>query len=91
MRALQDKVHRDAAVLSEAVRGLDDPAAITSRLRAFLKIENQRLKMAHRSGAPGWQTAAARSLVVDEVAKCAFEASSWPAPDGAAGGSLRGR
>lgn len=82
MRTLQDKVHRDAAILSEAVRGLDDPAAITSRLRAFLKVESQRLKMAHRSGATGRQTAAARSLVVDEVVKCAFEAASWPGDGG---------
>ncbi|HEV2863487.1 MAG TPA: [protein-PII] uridylyltransferase [Pyrinomonadaceae bacterium] len=82
MRALNDKVRKDAALLSEAVAGLDDPAAITSRLRAFLKLENQRLKMAHRSGAAGRQTAAARSLVVDEVVKCAFESASWPGDGG---------
>jgi [protein-PII] uridylyltransferase len=57
-------------------RPLGDAAAISRELRSFLKIEDQRLKIAHRCGAPGLQTAAARSAVLDLVVQRACEAAS---------------
>ena len=78
MRAIHDKVLTHAALLTGRVEQLSDPREITARLRTFLKIESQRLKMAHRCGASGRQTATARSLVLDQAVRCAFLAASWP-------------
>jgi [protein-PII] uridylyltransferase len=50
--------------------------AISRGLRTFLKIEDHRLKMAHRCGNPGMQTAAARSAVVDLVVQRAYQAAT---------------
>ena len=82
MRAIRDKVLTHAATLAGSVELLSDPAEITARLRAFLKVENQRLRMEHRRGAGGRQTAAARSLALDEVVRCAFGAAGWPGDGG---------
>jgi len=49
-----------------------DPAEISRQFRAFLKIEDQRLKMVHRRGAPGIETAAARCSVLDVIVKRAY-------------------
>ncbi|MDX6497428.1 MAG: [protein-PII] uridylyltransferase [Blastocatellia bacterium] len=59
---------RLAATISEV-----DPAAVSRTLRRFLKIEDQRLKMAHYRGAPGSETAAARSFVLDIAVAHAFD------------------
>jgi [protein-PII] uridylyltransferase len=57
-------------------RPLGDATAISRELKTFLKIEDQRLKMAHRCGAPGSQTAAARSSVLDLVVERAYQAAT---------------
>src|SRR2546425_10214153 len=56
-------------------RPLGDAVAISRELKTFLKIEDQRLKIAHRCGAPGSQTAVARSSVLDLVVKRAYKAA----------------
>lgn len=57
-------------------RPLGDATAISRELKTFLKIEDQRLKIAHRCGAPGSQTAAARSSVLDLVVERANQAAT---------------
>lgn len=57
-------------------RPLGDATAISRELRTFLKIEDQRLKIAHRCGALGIQTAAARSSVLDLVVERAYQAAT---------------
>jgi [protein-PII] uridylyltransferase len=56
-------------------RPLDDALAISRELKTFLKIEDKRLQIAHRCGAPGGQTAAARSSVLDLVVERAYQAA----------------
>jgi [protein-PII] uridylyltransferase len=56
-------------------RPLGDAPAISRELKTFLKIEDQRLQIAHRCGAPGGQTAAARSSVLDLVVERAYQAA----------------
>ncbi len=57
-------------------RPLGDATAISRELKTFLKIEDQRLKIAHRCGTPGIQTAAARSSVLDLVVERAYQAAT---------------
>jgi len=57
-------------------RPLGDAQAISRELKTFLKIEDQRLQIAHRCGAPGSQTAAARSSVLDLVVERAYQAAT---------------
>jgi len=57
-------------------RPLGDATAISRELKTFLKIEDKRLKIAHRCGAPGSQTAAARSSVLDLVVERAYQAAA---------------
>ncbi len=73
--------HGEKAVLHAAerfspTRPLRDAAAISRELKTFLKIEDQRLKIAHRCGASGLQTAAARSSVLDLVVRRAYQAAT---------------
>ena len=71
-RSHSEKVLLHAASRFSVNNPLADPAQISRQFRAFLKIEDQRLKMAHRRGAPGVETAAARSSVLDLVVKRAY-------------------
>src|SRR5260370_37468637 len=69
--------HSEKVLLHVAARfsvdhPLADPAEISLQFRTFLKIEDQRLKMAHRCGAPGVETAAARCSVLDVIVKRAY-------------------
>src|SRR5882762_1003445 len=57
-------------------RPLGDAPAISRELKTFIKIEDQRLQIAHRCGAPGTQTAAARSSVLDLVVERAYQAAT---------------
>jgi [protein-PII] uridylyltransferase len=71
------RTHSEMVLMHAATRfpvhqSLADPAEISRQFRAFLKIEDQRLKMAHRRGASGLQTAAARSAVLDLVVTRAY-------------------
>src|SRR3989442_4605401 len=54
---------------------LVDPAEISRQFRSFLKIEDQRLKMAHARGAPGCPTAEAAAAVLDLVVERSFRAA----------------
>lgn len=53
-----------------------DPGTVSFALRRFLKIEDQRLRMAHYMGTPGCVTAARRSFVLDTVVEQAFRHST---------------
>jgi len=85
-RSHSDKVQSHAAVRFSLHHPLANPAEISQQFRTFLKIEDQRLKMAHRCGAPGRQVAAARSSTLDLVVERAYHAATLLVP---AGGSSR--
>jgi [protein-PII] uridylyltransferase len=71
-----EKAQSHAEDRFSANRPLGNAAAISRELKTFLKIEDQRLKIAHRCGAPGSQTAAARSSVLDLLVERAYQAST---------------
>jgi [protein-PII] uridylyltransferase len=76
--------HRQKVLAHAATRLTDaasetDPAAVSGLLRRFLKIEDHRLRMNHCFGAPGCETAAARSFVVDIAVKHAFNIAAQAA------------
>jgi [protein-PII] uridylyltransferase len=71
-----EKALLHAAKRFSASRPLADATAISRELRTFLKIEDQRLKIAHRCGAPGIQTAEARSSLLDLVVERAYRAAN---------------
>src|SRR5882724_1619033 len=68
-RSHSEKVLLHAASRFSLNTRLADPVQISREFRTFLKVEDQRLKMAHRCGAPGMETATARSSVLDVVVK----------------------
>jgi [protein-PII] uridylyltransferase len=68
----REKVRLHAATHFTAMGPETDPVAISRTLRHFLKIEDQRLKMAHYLGTPGCETAATRSFVRDMAVEYAF-------------------
>ncbi len=70
-----EKVLLHAEARFSVGRPLGDAQSISRELKAFLKIEDQRLKIAHRCGAPGSQTAAARSAVLDLVVERTYKAA----------------
>jgi [protein-PII] uridylyltransferase len=75
------RTHSEKALLHAAERfsvtkPLRDAVSISRELKTFLKIEDQRLKIAHRCGASGIHTAAARSAVLDLVVKRAYQAAT---------------
>ncbi|MEJ7711971.1 MAG: hypothetical protein WKF84_19400 [Pyrinomonadaceae bacterium] len=61
---------------------LTDPEEIASVFRTFLKIEDGRLRMAHRFGADGLWVAHARTFVLDRIVERAFRAAAWPGDGG---------
>src|SRR5712672_1110603 len=71
-KSYQQKVLTHGATRLAATTAETDPAAVSGLLRRFLKIEDHRLRMNHYFGAPGCETAAARSFVVDIAVKHAF-------------------
>src|SRR5260370_33726294 len=71
-RSHGEKVLLHAASRFSVNNPFADPAEISRQFRTFLKIEDQRLKMAHRCGAPGVETAAARCSVLDVIVKRAY-------------------
>jgi [protein-PII] uridylyltransferase len=68
----RERVQTHAAAKLATVMPETDSAQVSGRLRRFLRIEGQRLKMAHYIGTPGCETAAARSFVLDLVLESAF-------------------
>jgi [protein-PII] uridylyltransferase len=75
-RSHSEKVLSHAAVRFSPEQRLANPTEISQQFRTFLKIEDHRLKIAHRCGAPGRQTAAARSSILDLVVVRAYDAAS---------------
>ncbi len=71
-RSHSEKVLLHAASRFSVNNPFADPAEISRQFRTFLKIEDQRLKMAHRRGAPGVETASARCSVLDVIVKRAY-------------------
>jgi len=67
-----DKVRLHANTVLEPTTPETDPLVISKRLRRFLKIEDQRLRMLHSLGASGCETAAARSFLLDVGVGYAF-------------------
>mgnify|MGYP001770773743 CR=1 FL=1 len=71
------KVKAHAAQRLDALAGLATPEQIAAQLRAFLRVEDERLKIAYRCGAAGSWTVWARSLILDHLVERAFEAANW--------------
>ena len=70
-RSHRAKVLAQVSALIEPAHERELPE-LASRFRRFLKIEMQRLRMAHEAGATGRQSAVTRSFVVDVVVEHAF-------------------
>src|SRR6267142_627526 len=71
-RSHSEKVLLHAASRFSVNYPFPDAPEISQQFKTFLKVEDQRLKMAHRRGAPGLETAAARSSVLDLVVQRAY-------------------
>src|ERR1700680_4538374 len=71
-QSYREKVRTHAATRLAAMLPETDPGTVSLALRRFLKIEAQRLRMAHSMGTPGCDTAARRSFVLDIVVEHAF-------------------
>jgi [protein-PII] uridylyltransferase len=82
MRTHREKVLAHAHSRLAETANLADPDEIAARLKTFLKIEDHRLKIAHRFGASGLWTTQARSFVVDLMIEHAFCAATWPGEGG---------
>ncbi|MEJ7617404.1 MAG: hypothetical protein WKF30_10695 [Pyrinomonadaceae bacterium] len=81
-RAHREKVLAHATARLAGLDHLTDPEEIASVFRNFLKIEDGRLRMAHRFGADGMWVAQARTFVLDRVVERAFRAAAWPGDGG---------
>lgn len=86
------RTHRHKALAHAATRlvaadGLSHTTEISELFRAFIKIEDRRLKMGLRLGASGTETAAARSFVLDLVAARAFQIATLHDEGGVSVGS----
>jgi [protein-PII] uridylyltransferase len=75
-RTYRHKVLAHAAERLAAGGPLPHTSEISEQFRAFLKVEDRRLKMALGLGASGTETAAARSFVLDLVAERAFQTAT---------------
>src|SRR4029077_14227444 len=87
LQAARQRTHSEKVLLHAESRfhvskPPSEPAEISRQLRTFLRIEDQRLRMAHRRGQPGSQTAAARSAVLDLVVQRAYRAATQLAEAG---------
>src|SRR5260370_29122194 len=58
------------------VEQVSDPADVAREFRRFLKIEDQRLRIADRCGASGYWVAHARSAVLDLIVERAFRVAN---------------
>ena len=75
LRTPGEKAMLHAAERFAVTSHLADAPAISREFKTFVKIEDQRLKIALRCGASGMQTAAARSSVLDLVVERAYQAA----------------
>jgi [protein-PII] uridylyltransferase len=76
MRTHREKVLAHAAARLGAVEQVSDPVDIAWEFRRFLKIEDQRLRIADRCGASGHWIAHARSAVLDFIVEHAFRVAN---------------
>ncbi len=76
MRTHQEKVLAHAAASLAGVEQVSDPADVAREFRRFLKIEDQRLRIADRCGASGHWVAHARSAVLDLIVERAFRVAN---------------
>jgi [protein-PII] uridylyltransferase len=72
LRTLRDKVLAHAAERLLRNKPPTEAFDISGLFRNFLKIEDQRLKTALHFGANAWQTASARSFVLDLIVESAY-------------------
>ncbi len=90
-QSYREKVRTHAETRLAGMTSETDPAVVSRTLRRFLKIEDQRLKMAHYIGTPGCETAAARSFVLDIAVAHAFRhAAQLGQSNGIVNGTLNG-
>lgn len=75
MHGYRDRVLVHAATRLAGIESLSS-LEIAQQFRTFLKIEDQRLRIAHRSGASGIWTAQTLSFVLDIVVDHAFRAAT---------------
>src|SRR5258708_23039492 len=76
MRTHQEKVLAHAAARLAGIEQVSDPVDIAREFRRFLKIEDQRLRIADRCGASGRWIAHARSAVPDLIVDRAFRVAN---------------
>src|SRR6267378_8198418 len=76
MRTHQEKVLAHAAARLAGIEQVSDPVDIAREFRRFLKIEDQRLRIADRCGASGHWIANARSTVVDLIVEHTFRVAN---------------
>lgn len=76
MHRHREKVQAHLAVKLFGIQHLSEQAEVAKRLRSFLKVEEERLRIAHRLGAHGRWTAAARSSVFDLLTAHLFRAAA---------------
>lgn len=72
----QEKVRAHAAKRFANVAQLPGSGPVTRQFRAFLKLENERLRVAQRLGASGQWTAIARCLTIDVLVEQVFQLST---------------
>ena len=80
MRTHQEKILAHGAARLAGIEQVSDPVDIDREFRRFLKIEDQRLRIADRCGASGRWIANARSAVLDLLrtqAKTNRSATNW--------------
>ncbi|MDT5261868.1 MAG: [protein-PII] uridylyltransferase, partial [Acidobacteriota bacterium] len=87
VRTHEQKVTEHAARTLSKLTRQTEPDEVAQRFRAFLKLEEARLRIAHSLGAGGLWVARARSLVLDELVKQAFRIAVEPFAAGAERGA----
>src|SRR5260370_24765463 len=76
MRPHQEKILAHAAARLAGIEQVSDPVDVAREFRRFLKIEDQRLRIADRCGASGHWIAQARSAVLDLIVERAFRVAN---------------
>ena len=77
MQNYREKVLASAAKRFAGIECITDSSEVSARLRSFIKLEDQRLRMAHRCGATGSWTAETRSFIIDAVVQTAFATAAY--------------
>jgi len=83
----REKVLAHAGTRLTRMQGLSDPAELLRNFRRFLKFENERLRIGHRSGANGFGLRRLAAFVLDIVVDQPSVSATWPG----GGGEFLGR